>query len=579
MKRKSKGLLLALIGLAVVVAIVSLAVVLSRGIERGTVVQLNLTGCIEEERDTSLQGRIFQGDVTLISEVRSLFDKARRDDKVDGVIATIRPCRIGPAKIQEIRGAVRAFRDSGKWVMGYLETAGELSSGSWDYFLASAFDDLSLAPAGDVHLIGVAARVPFFRGTLDKLGIYPDFDHIGEYKSAKNIYTETGFTEAHREATEALVSDIYEALVDAVAESRGKSPAEVRALIDRGPFTGEEALAEGLVDRLAFYDEFLDLAKERAGGNLQKLDWREYLDRRQGFGVGRHKIAVVHVSGPIHRGRSGYDPSVGLHTGSDSVTRAIREAREDSSVKAIILRVDSPGGMPVPSDAIWRETQLARKEKPVVASFSDVAASGGYYVACGADRIVAEPTSITGSIGVVYGKFVNEGFYEWIGLSHGQVKKGEQADFYSDLRRWTPEEKEKYYWKLVRKIYDQFLARVADGREMTPEAVDAIARGRVWTGVRAKEVGLVDELGGFDAAVRAAKELARIPEEEDVRFVILPERPSLWESLWAGGPAAALELPPGARTLMRELQPLGQAALFSGEPVLLMPAPVLLGTP
>jgi protease-4 len=568
--RRSKGFLLALIGLGAVVAIITLAVVLSRGVERGTIIELTLSGTIAEERDTTLNGKLFQGEVTLVGEVRALFEKARRDDNVDGILAVIKPCDVGPAKIQEIREAVKAFRESGKWAVAYLETAGEMYAGNWNYMLASAFEDLTLAPAGDINLAGVMATVPFFRGTLDKIGILPDFDHIGEYKNAKNVYTEKGFTKAHREATLALVEDLQAAMVEAISESRGMSPAEVEALIDRGPFTGEDALEEGLVDRLAYYDEFLEAAEERAGGPLRTLDWEEYLDRRQGLGVGRHKIAVIHGTGLIHRGRSGYDPSIGMHMGSDSVAEAIRQARKDDSVKAIILRIDSPGGSALASDVVWRETQLAKERKPVVASFSDLAASGGYYVACGADRIVSEPATLTGSIGVVYGKFVKKGFYDWIGLNYGEIKVGEHADFWSDLHAWTPEEKEQYYWKFVRKIYDQFVTRVAEGRQMTPEAVDRIGRGRVWTGRRAMELGLVDELGGFGTAVRVAKELAQIPEDEDVRFVVLPEKPSFWDSLWGWG-AAPANLPPGVQAIVKDLQPLGRAAFFDGQAVLLMP--------
>jgi protease-4 len=575
--RRTKRFLFALAGLGTLVGIIALAVLLSHGVERGTVIELTIGGMIVEERDTSLQGRFLQGDVTLVSELRELLDKARRDESVQGIIALIKPAEIGPADIEEILDSVAAFRESGKWTMGFIEGAGELSSGSWTYMLASAFDDLTMAPLGDVNLAGVLATVPFFRGTLDKIGVHPDFDHIGEYKSAKDIYTEKGFTEAHREATSALLSDLFDVMADRIAESRGIPPEEVRSLIDRGPFTGEEALEEGLVDRLAYYDEFLDAAEERAGGELRSLDWEEYLERRGGFGEGRHKIAVIHASGVIHRGRSGYDPSVGLHAGSDSVAGALRDAREDPSVKAIILRVDSPGGSALASDIIWREASLAREKKPVIASLSDVAASGGYYIACGADRIIAEPSTITASIGVVYGKFVKKGLYDWIGLNYGQIKFGEHADFWTDLKQWSPEEKEQYYWKFVRRYYDRFVQRVADARQMTREAVDGIGQGRVWSGTRALELGLVDDLGGFDSAVRAARELAQIPESEGVRFIVLPEKPSWWESLWEGK-GASMELPPAARATLRELGPLGQAILLDGEPAMLMPAPVLLNS-
>ncbi len=569
MASKARGCLLIVAGLAAVAGIVAIAFVLSRSVDRGTVVELVLGGPIVEERDETLAGKIFQGDVTTLDEVRSIFERAARDDRVAGVMAVIKQVSMGYAKAQEIRSAVGALRDAGKWAMAYMDTAGEVQAANGTYFVASAFDDLTLSPAGDVNLTGVIATTPFLRGTFDKLGIYPDFDHIGKYKNAKDVYTEKDFTDAHREATTALVEDLFRGLVEGVAASRKKTAAEVEALVDRGPFTGREALEAGLVDHLAYYDEFREAAEHRNGGKLRTLNWKEYLKRTKRVGAGRHRIAVVHGTGLVLQGKSGYDPNLGFVMGSDSVAGAIRRAREDKSVKAIILRVDSPGGSAVASDIIWRETQLARKEKPVIASMSDVAASGGYWVSCGADRIVAEPSTITASIGVVYGKFVLKGLYDWIGLSHGQIQKGRNANFWSDLQPWTPEQKEGVYWKFMNRIYEEFLAKVAGGRGMTREAVHEIAQGRVWTGRRAKELGLIDELGGFPEAVKLAREMAKIPEAEGVRFLDLPEKPSFWESLWGGDGEASYDMPRGARALLQEIQPVARLALLSGEPMLL----------
>jgi len=572
LSRRGKGLLLAFIGLAAVVGLVSLAVVLSHGVEKGTIVKLTISGDIVEERDESLRGKIFQGPVTLVSEIRSVFDTAAADDSVDGMIVNIKDFSLGPGGIQELRDAVHAFQDTGKWTKTYMETAGENGAGNWQYMLASAFQDLTMAPAGDVNLTGVIATVGFFRGTLDKIGVYPDFDAIGAYKSAKDVYTEKGFTDAHREALTDMVGDLYAQLVDAVAEGRGKSLEDVEALVDRGPFTAEEALAEGLVDHLAYYDEFLDAAEEKAGGKLKTLGASDYLDRRAGFNAGASTIAVIHATGVIHRGTSGYDPSVGLHMGSDTVAKALREARKNAAVKAVILRVDSPGGSALASDIIWGELKRTRQDKPVVASYGSVAASGGYYISCGADRIVAEPATLTGSIGVVYGKFVKKELFDWLGLTFGQIQKGKNADLWTDLKRWDPKQKEDYFWKFTRKIYDQFLDRVADGRKMTTEDVDQIGQGRVWTGREAKERGLVDELGGFAEAVRAAKELAQIPDDAGVRFLVLPEQPSWWESLWSSGGSARLDLvPPSMRKALVQIQPAAQAAILADGPALLMP--------
>lgn len=571
MSKHAKGFLLAVAGLLAVVLIIAVAVVLSRGVEKGTIVEITIEGPIVEERDESIHGRLFQGDVTLVSELRTVFDKAARDEHVNGVMVVVKPSSMGYAKAQEIRAAAAALREAGKWAVAYLDTAGEFAPGNGMYFLASAFDEITVNPAGDVMLAGVYTASPFLRGLLDNIKIYPDFDHIGKYKNAKELYTEKGFTPAHREATEAWVGDLFLGLVEGIAESRKKSVDEVRSIIDRGPFTAQEALEAGLVDRVGYYDEFRDAVKERNGGKLRTLKWREYLKRRRSLGVGSHKIAVVHGTGIVLMGKSGYEPSAGFVMGSDSVAGALRKAREDSSVKAIILRVDSPGGSAVASDIIWRETQLARKVKPVIASMSDVAASGGYYVSCGADRIVAEPSTLTGSIGVVYGKFVLKGLYDWLGLTFGEVQRGEHAAFWNELRPWNSDEKSGIYWKFMNKVYSQFVSHVAEGRKMTPEDVDKIGQGRVWTGRRAKDLGLVDELGGFETAIRLAKEMAKIPQDEDVRFVDLPEKPTLWQSLWGGeGDEVTTELPRSARLIAGALQPLGRAALLDGQIALLM---------
>jgi protease-4 len=568
-KRGVRALALAFVALAAVVVIIGIAVVLSGGVESGTVVEITIAGPILEERAGGIYGKLFQGNVTLTRDLVDVFHKAAMDDQVAGIMAVIKPFRGGPATVEELRDAIHAFRESGKWAVAYMSSAGELKQGNYAYLLASAFEELTMSPAGDVNLVGIIATVPFLRGVLDKLGVYPDVHHIGPYKSARNVYTEKGFTDAHRESTESWVGDLYQGIVEGVARSRGWSVEEVEALIDRGPFTGEEAL-EALVDRLAYYDEFREAAEERAGGRLITLDWEEYAERRQGLGTGSHKIAVINGTGTMILGSSAYDPGAGPLMGSDTIASAIRSAREDESIEGIILRIDSPGGSALASDLIWREADIARRDKPVVASFTDLAASGGYYVACSADRIVAEPSTLTGSIGVVYGKMVTRGLFDWIGFSFEQVQRGKNAHLWSELRRWTPEERESFTNKFLNRIYDNFVDRVAEGRDMTPASVDRVAQGRVWTGRRAIELGLVDELGGFDTAVRAVKELAQIPEEEGVRFVVLPRKEPWWRAFW-GSHEAAAPPPPVASLIMRGIRPLAVAALFDSEPALLSP--------
>lgn len=583
MKRGGKAFLLILVALAGIAAIIVIAVALSRGVESGTVVELTLSGTIMEERDASLYGRLFQGDVTLTREITETLRKAARDDQVAGVMAVIKPFHAGSATVEEIRDAVLRFRDSGKWTVAYMDGAGELTHGSFTYWLASSFEHLTMSPAGDVNLVGVMVTVPFLRGVLDNLKIYPDMHHIGPYKSAKNIYTEKGFTDAHRESTESVVSDIFQGIVEGISRSRGMTVEEVEALVDRGPFLGQEALDAGLVDKLGYFDEFMEDVKERVEGRLVTLSAGEYRDRRSGFAVGSHKIALIHGTGTLVRGSSAYDPAVGFLMGSETVTGAIREAREDPTVKGIILRIDSPGGSALASDVIWREVDLARQEKPVVASFGDLAASGGYYVSCSADRIIAHPSSLTGSIGVVYGKMVTGGLYNWMGMTFEEVQRGRNAHLWSELHRWTPEERAGFTDKFIQAMYDRFVARVSDGRGMTREEVDEVGQGRVWSGRRAVKLGLVDELGGWNAAIEAVKELAGIPEEEDIRIVVLPEKEPWWRTFWGGMDRSTGETPTAATRaasmILEGVRPLFVAALFDGEPALLSPTAVALDSP
>jgi len=300
--------------------------------------------------------------------------------------------------------------------------------------------------------------------------------------------------------------------------------------VNQGPFTGPEALDKKLVDHLAYYDEFEDAVKKRSGGDFRVIKYKDYLDKRGGA-AGHSRLAVITGSGLIITGRSSMDPVAGYIMGSETMTEAFRKAREDRGIKAIIFRVDSPGGSAVASNLIWRETQLAVKsKKPVIISMSDVAASGGYYVSAGATKIVSQPGTITGSIGVVAGKMVTTGFYDWIGLNRETLQLGNHAAYYYTGKRYSEEEKA-IYWRFMHKIYDDFTGLVAEGRGMTKEAVDKIGQGHVWSGTRAKDLGLVDELGGMDTAIELAKKEAGIPADEEVRLVYLPEKRSLLQSL------------------------------------------------
>jgi protease-4 len=462
--------------------------------------------------------------------VRSLVDdlhKAKVDPRVKAVL--LKPTGFESpfwGKVQEIRDAVLDFKKSGKPVYAYLEYGGDR-----EYFLATAADKVYLMPSTPLDLDGVATYELFLRGTLDKIGAYADLHHIGAYKTAVNTFTEKGFTKAHREMDESLNRDLYEQIVGGIADSRKKTEADVRALLNEGPFLPEDALRAGLIDDVAYEDQVDD--KLRAGESRQHLDGDDYA-RVSPASVGLNRgprVAIIYAAGTITSGRSGFDPVNGAVAGADTLIEYIRQARRDRSIRAIVLRVDSPGGSASASDAIWRELMIAkneRAERPLVVSMSDLAASGGYYIAMPAQVIVAQPSTLTGSIGIFGGKFVTGGVYEKLGAKIDSTSIGTNAEMDSQARPYNASERKKVEEQL-QAFYDQFVEKVADSRHSTPEKIDALAQGRVWTGRQAKQNGLVDELGGLDRAVAIAKQRAKIAADSDVELVVYPPRKSFYE--------------------------------------------------
>jgi len=492
-----------------------------RGVLPGTVLEVDWATVPPETLSSSplqVAAAGFSKPLTLRQTVSAL-DRAGRDDRVTGLVARVQPTMVALAVLQELREAVLAFRATGKRAVAWAETF----PGNGSYYLASAFDRVLLQPAGGVGLVGVAASASFLGETLPWIGLEPDFAQRHEYKNAVNVFTETGFTEPHREATERLLESQLEQLVAGIAEGRGLDPVRVRSLADDGPFEAEAALAAGLVDALAFRDEVMEEAKG-ADGSLLYL--ARFAKRAKPKGLKKApRVAVLEITGAIAPGRNGVKPGLppGPGTGSDTATAAIRDAVADDKVKAIILRVDSPGGAVGASEAIWREARQAQAAgKPVVASFGGVAASGGYYVAMGADRIVASPGTITGSIGVFSGKFVTTGLRQRARVATDVLRLNPNADMYGTQAPFTPQQRAKLDASLD-KVYDTFTTRVAEGRRLAVDAVDAVARGRVWTGADAAERGLVDVLGGLATALSEAKRLAGLDPGELVAVATFPK--------------------------------------------------------
>jgi protease-4 len=516
---------------------------------------LNLDAGLPEETTAELAPFFDRQPPTLRALVDSI-DRAATDSRVKALVLRVSFLPdAGWGKVQELRDAIVRFRKSGKPSYAHLEFCGNK-----EYYLATACDKVYVVPTALLDVSGLRTEVTFFKGTLDKLGIQAQFEGVGKYKNAPNQFTEKGFTEPHREQMEALVDSFYAQYTHAISESRGKTAEQTQAALDAGPYDGTGAHEAGLVDELLYADELKDRMK----------DWDEVTPSRytragRGFSLdGRPKLALVYVVGEILPGESQNSPFGGSFAGSETVAHALRDAREDDDVKAVILRVDSPGGSGTASDVIWREVELTKKVKPVVTSMGDLAASGGYYVAMGSDAIVAQPGTITGSIGVFGGKFSLQGLYDKIGVSRELIKRGRHADLFDDYRPWDEEERAHVH-AMMAAFYERFVSKAAEGRKMKYEDVDAIAQGRVWSGTEALEHRLVDRMGGLDVALAVAKERAKIPASQQVRLVVLPEKKGLLETLLERqDEGLETALPADLRgllrwaTMMREGQPMAR---------------------
>ena len=542
---KTRKIVLIITGIVMVVVfafLICIALVVSalRGnrpsIRDNTVLVLRVAGPLPDYVPDDPIRRLLGGQPQSLSSLLAQFRKAKVDKRITAVLVEIDMPDSGWAKAEEIRGAIADFRTSGKPVYAYMETG--LNK---DYYIASACDKIFLPPPGELFTIGLAADVMFFRGSLDKLGIYPDIYQIGKYKSVGDMFTQKEMTEAHREFMNSLLDDLYGRFVDGVAKSRNKSPEEIKGLIDNAPYSAAQAKDAGLIDGVAYHDDMEKELKKRLGYkeddelHIAKAgDYRQISQESLGLNKGE-KIAIVYAAGDIVSGRSEFGGSGEETIGSDSLTKTLQEVRDDKTIKAIVLRIDSPGGSGLASDIIWNAVESVKEKKPVVVSMSDVAASGGYYIACNANKIVAEPSTITGSIGVVAGKPVVKGLYDWLGISNEYVIRGQNAGMFRETEKFSDSERKKFEDWIKDTYYNQFLPKVAKGRGKSNEDIDKVGQGRVWTGQQGKDLGLVDEYGGLDKALEIAKQLAKIPADKSIQRVILPKAPSFFEQLMSSG--------------------------------------------
>jgi len=583
MARRGSTIILTLLGVIVLCSVamfVALILLVGRGpsVPSNATLTLRLGGDLAETSPDNVVGYL-SGTRTPI--VRAIVDNLRKA-KVDRRVATVLLKETGFTtpywgKIQEIRDAILDFKKSGKPIYAYLEYGGDR-----DYYLATAADKVFMLPSSPLDLTGVATYELFFRGTLDKIGAYPDIHRIGDYKTAANTFTEKTMTRAHREMDESLNRALYDQIVAGIAAGRNKPDAEVRTLIDDGPFLADQAKRLGLIDDVAYEDQVEE--KLQPGSNKKRVNGEDYATvATSSVGLDRGpRIAVIYASGAIVGGESGFDPLNGSVLGSDTLIEYIRQARRDSSIRAIVLRIDSPGGSAAASDAIWRELMIAKQERanrPIVASMSDLAASGGYYIAMPADAIVAQPATLTGSIGIFGGKFITGGAYEKLGMHIESTSIGKHAEMNSPVRPYNESELKKITEQLD-EFYQQFVERAAESRHSTPEKIDRLAQGRVWTGSQARENGLVDELGGLDQAIAVAKARANIDAGSSVEIVPFPGRKSFFqimseqltrsEERSMAGFLAAANLSSAERQALRALR--GPLSLFRrGELLALMP--------
>jgi protease-4 len=476
-------------------------------------------------------GRDDQSLTRLLTQIK----KAKADKRIGAILLEIDMTMMGWGKADEIRDQIADFRSTGKPVYAYMEYGTNK-----EYYLATACDRIYVAPIGDLFIVGLAADVMSLGGSLDKLGIKADFYQIGKYKTAPEQYTRKEMSEASREVINSILDEYFSRYVNTIAATRKKSAEDVRALIDNAPLGAWEAKAAGLIDDAKYRDEVEDELKKRLGykdaDKLRKVsepDYRRVRPESVGLGEGE-RIALIFASGPIGGGSSNDGSAFsGQSTGSDTVVKALNDARDDKKIKAIVLRVDSPGGTSYASDVIWHAVEKAKAQKPVVVSMGDVAASGGYYISATASKIVAQPSTITGSIGVYAGKPVVKGFYDWIGVNNEYVLRGKQAGMFRETEPFNADERAKFEGMMKSFYYDDFLPKVARGRGRDVEYIDSIAQGRVWTGRQARERGLVDEFGGLDKAVEIAKGLANIPADKGVRRVVFPAPRTLLQQ-WMG---------------------------------------------
>lgn len=471
--------------------------------------------------------------------------QAATDDRIKAVVLQPRGLSIGWGKLEEVREELALFKRSGKPVYALLQ-----SPGSREYYLGSVADKIYVSPDDMVDVKGFAAETVFVKGALDKLGVQVQVDHIGAYKDAGDMFTRTSMTPETREVLNELLDQIYSDFAVKVAQGRHKTPDEVRALVDQGPYLASQAKANGMIDQLGYEDQvYADLKKRLNLGDLKKINIRTYSKAVPGKG---DRIAVIVGQGDIVRNAPEAQFGSDTALSAASMRKVIRQVRDDSSIRGVIVRVDSPGGDSVASDEILHELKLLSQVKPMVISMSDVAASGGYFMSMTGDPVVAYPDTITGSIGVLYIRPNVHDLFAKLGLQEDMISRGKFADIDSLYNPLSDAEIQKLHGS-IEATYVSFVSKVAAARRRTYNQIDPLAQGRVWMGTQARQNGLVDELGGFDRAISLVRQRAKLPPTGDTNLIVYPIKRSLIEILTNSSPDTAAEA--AAETKIRKVLP------------------------
>ncbi|MFD2206292.1 signal peptide peptidase SppA [Kiloniella antarctica] len=471
-------------------------------------------------KSSYLSNSFQQPGIPLHDAINALY-RAQDDARVQGILIRAGRGPLGLAQAQELRQAIKDFTKTGKWSASFAETFGEAGHGTLHYYLASAAENVWIQPSGDLDISGFSMESPYLRPVLDEIGVLPQFSQRHEYKGVMNMFTSDKMPEPVRKNTQGVLDSIFAQIEKEISISREK-PGEIGALMNRSPLSAVEAIDTDLIDRVGYWDE---VRSEALVGDREFVSIADYaFSTEPKIPENASRIALIYGQGEIHLGESKGDPFFGggMSMGSDTIAQAIADAIDDPSIEAILLRIDSPGGSYVASDVMWREVVRAKEVgKPVIISMGEVAASGGYFVSAPAHKILANPVTITGSIGVAGGKMVLSGLWDKVGVNWDGVKAGDNADLYSANKEFTNEGWARLQGSLDR-IYEDFTVKVAEGRSKSQPEIHAIAKGQIWSGLQAKENGLIDELGGFRQAVQAARDAAMIHDDIAHELVAFP---------------------------------------------------------